>query len=471
MRRGAHPLTDRLQRRLALPGRSGPQPPAGRLALVGRVGQQVADGRRPPDQPPRRGWHPSGRELRGQSVQRHPTGRIRGEQLGDHHGSDRVDLERGGVPGPLGVQPVAIGCPRPGQQLPAAQPGLPPAPHPVGDQGPLVLGDRAADLGDQLLMGVVAQGAVAEHHPHAAAFQLFQDHHLVHEVAGQPVRRTNHHHIERRAGCVVAKRVQAGTVQPGAAVAVIAEDVLLADGPPVAGRGPRHAAGSLAARWSGRVAGGRWTRARTTPLASAAPSLAATAAGAAQRNTSWYAWSHRSCPSGCSLVSRRTSKVRRMAALPLLTTQSEGLHQPIRPQPQRPPPPSKTKPAVAGPAELVTCDQTIEHTIRFWKQTLHWTLPRPRTPEQADRFTWAVAAGYTRLRLARTIVTDLRLPWEQPLAPDQLTPERVRRRFRAVLAVVGTPASAPKPHGRSPGRPRGTLRGPAPRYPAIKLTA
>ena len=82
-----------------------------------------------------------------------------------------------------------------------------------------------------------------------------------------------------------------------------------------------------------------------------------------------------------------------------------------------------------------------------------------------------MTAGYAQLRLARTIVTDLRLPWEQPLAPDQLTPERVRRRFRAVLAVVGTPAGAPKPHGRSPGRPRGTLRGPAPRYPAIKLTA
>jgi hypothetical protein len=57
-----------------------------------------------------------------------------------------------------------------------------------------------------------------------------------------------------------------------------------------------------------------------------------------------------------------------MAALPLLTTQSEELHQPIRPQPQRPPPPSKTKPAVAGPAELVTCDQTIERTINRLKQ-------------------------------------------------------------------------------------------------------
>jgi transposase len=57
-----------------------------------------------------------------------------------------------------------------------------------------------------------------------------------------------------------------------------------------------------------------------------------------------------------------------MAALPLLTTQSEELHQPIRPQPQRPPPPSKTKPAVAGPAELVTCDQTIERLMNRRKQ-------------------------------------------------------------------------------------------------------
>src|SRR6266498_5998040 len=49
-----------------------------------------------------------------------------------------------------------------------------------------------------------------------------------------------------------------------------------------------------------------------------------------------------------------------MPALPLLLTQSEGLHPSISPQPQRPPPPRQTKLAVAGPAELVTCDQTIE---------------------------------------------------------------------------------------------------------------
>jgi len=67
------------------------------------------------------------------------------------------------------------------------------------------------------------------------------------------------------------------------------------------------------------------------------------------------------------MVSRRTSKVRRMAALPLLLTQSEGLHPPISPQPQRPPPPRQPKLAVAGPAELVTCDQTIERTVNRLK--------------------------------------------------------------------------------------------------------
>jgi len=57
-----------------------------------------------------------------------------------------------------------------------------------------------------------------------------------------------------------------------------------------------------------------------------------------------------------------------MAALPLLLSQSEGLHLPIRPQPQRPPPPRQPKPAVAGRAKLVTCDQTIERCFNRLKQ-------------------------------------------------------------------------------------------------------
>jgi DDE superfamily endonuclease len=56
----------------------------------------------------------------------------------------------------------------------------------------------------------------------------------------------------------------------------------------------------------------------------------------------------------------------------------------------------------------------LEHTVRFCKQTLGGTTPRPRHPEQADRWTWLVLAAYTQLRLARQLTGDQRLPWERP---------------------------------------------------------
>ena len=126
---------------------------------------------------------------------------------------------------------------------------------------------------------------------------------------------------------------------------------------------------------------------------------------------------------------------------------------------------------MAGPAELVTCDQTIEHTLRFAKQTLGWTIPGPRTPEQADRWTWLVLAAYAQLRLAREFAGDQRLPWERPRPQPRLSPYRVRRGFPRLLVRLGSPAATPKPSGRSPGRPKGRCSGPAARYPAIKKPA
>ena len=113
----------------------------------------------------------------------------------------------------------------------------------------------------------------------------------------------------------------------------------------------------------------------------------------------------------------------------------------------------------------------LEHTIRFLKQTLGWTTPRVRHPEQADRWTWLVFAAYAQLGLARSLAEDRRLPWERPQRDRRLTPCRTLRGFAALLVAVGTPASAPKPCGRSPGRPRGRLSGQAKRYPALKKAA
>ena len=113
----------------------------------------------------------------------------------------------------------------------------------------------------------------------------------------------------------------------------------------------------------------------------------------------------------------------------------------------------------------------IEHGVKFLKRSLGWTIPQVRHPEQADRWTWLVLAAYAQLRLARTIVEHHRLPWERALPPGSLTPTRVLRSFATLLPLLGTPAREPKPRGRSPGRPKGRLSGPAKRYPVLKKAA
>ncbi|UNX53464.1 transposase [Georgenia sp. TF02-10] len=113
----------------------------------------------------------------------------------------------------------------------------------------------------------------------------------------------------------------------------------------------------------------------------------------------------------------------------------------------------------------------IEHTFRFYKNTLGWTAPSLRTPEQADRWTWIITAAYTQLRLARTLVEDCRRPWERPRPRPKLSPARVRRGFRQLQPHLPPMARAPKSRTPGPGRPPGTRTGPRTRHPAIKKAA
>jgi hypothetical protein len=113
----------------------------------------------------------------------------------------------------------------------------------------------------------------------------------------------------------------------------------------------------------------------------------------------------------------------------------------------------------------------LEHTFRFFKQTLGWTAPKVRDPLAADRWTWLVIAAYTQLRLARYLAQDLRRPWERPAPEGRLTPARVRRGFRNLRAKTARPAGAPKPTTPGPGRPPGSRnRRPATRHDVGKTT-
>jgi hypothetical protein len=111
---------------------------------------------------------------------------------------------------------------------------------------------------------------------------------------------------------------------------------------------------------------------------------------------------------------------------------------------------------------------TVEHGLRFAKQTLGWTTVRPRHPAAADRWTWLIALALWQLWLARGLLADARLPWEAPQSPERLSPGRVRRAFAGLFVQIGTPAKPAKPRGKSPGRRAGQAPGPAPRCAVVR---
>lgn len=130
-------------------------------------------------------------------------------------------------------------------------------------------------------------------------------------------------------------------------------------------------------------------------------------------------------------------------------------------------------PAAAFSLPLLACAYsyrfTIEHGFRFDKQDLFWTGYTPIDPDHAQRWSWLVALAYTQLHLARPLAADLRLPWEKPCTPQQLSPRRVRRAFRLVTAGLPSPARAPKSARPGPGRPKGSKnKHPRPRRPVIR---
>lgn len=93
------------------------------------------------------------------------------------------------------------------------------------------------------------------------------------------------------------------------------------------------------------------------------------------------------------------------------------------------------------------------------KQRLYWTLPKLSTPEQSDRWSCLMSLITWQLCLARDIVKDNSFPWQK--TASKLIPGRVAQPIGGILAVIAlacrrktachTPATSPKPRGKSPG--------------------
>jgi hypothetical protein len=116
----------------------------------------------------------------------------------------------------------------------------------------------------------------------------------------------------------------------------------------------------------------------------------------------------------------------------------------------------------------------LEHFFRFGKQRL--LLASFQTPDDEHEVTWVqlVQLAYVQLYLARTLAGSSLRPWERylPARPSETaTPTMTQRAFGSIIRQIGTPAAAPKPRGKAPGRAEGTYPAPRLSQPVIKKAA
>jgi hypothetical protein len=113
----------------------------------------------------------------------------------------------------------------------------------------------------------------------------------------------------------------------------------------------------------------------------------------------------------------------------------------------------------------------LEHFFRFGKQKL--LLTSYQTPEVEHEENWwqLVQLAYVQLWLARSLAEAMPRPWERYLAKPQAgvaSPTATQRDLVRIIGQIGTPAAAPKPRGKSPGRVRGTRLVPRERHQVVK---
>jgi hypothetical protein len=129
--------------------------------------------------------------------------------------------------------------------------------------------------------------------------------------------------------------------------------------------------------------------------------------------------------------------------------------------------PVPADPGLLWKAYLRRFDQ--EHFHRFAKSYLGLASAHLTSAAATDRWVALVLGAYAQLRLARHLIDDLRRPWHPRPGPGKpLSPCKVRLGFRRLRALIGTPASSPKPTRPGPGRPKGSKNRPKPKQPPYR---
>ena len=95
--------------------------------------------------------------------------------------------------------------------------------------GALILGNRALDLEQELIVGVVGNGVVQEHDGAPDPAELLQQEDLIGILAGQAIGAQHADDFHGAITCGIAQAIQSRPIQAGAAEPLIAVDMILAN--------------------------------------------------------------------------------------------------------------------------------------------------------------------------------------------------------------------------------------------------
>ncbi len=116
----------------------------------------------------------------------------------------------------------------------------------------------------------------------------------------------------------------------------------------------------------------------------------------------------------------------------------------------------------------------LEHFFRFGKHKL--LMASYQTPDVEHEQNWweIVGLSYALLYVEAPLAHNIFQPWErylsqakEPKSENLPSPSMVQRNLPLIIRQIGTPASFPKPRGKSPGRAKGYSPGKRERPPVI----
>ena len=181
------------------------------------------------------------------------------QDVGDHGGFDRIELQALGITGALGIHDRPIGGDAPGQQLPTAPRRLAATSHPVGDQGAFILGHGTPDLEQELIVRVLTHRPVQALDLTAPLGEFVNEEHLMHIVAGPPIGGREQDPCKGGQGGAIPQPIQAGPIQLGPTITIVAVDMFLSQMPHRAGSPQVREDGPAVAQSSVFVVAG-WSR-------------------------------------------------------------------------------------------------------------------------------------------------------------------------------------------------------------------